>query len=184
MTAVLDRRRIAIEAVVADTDEEVALRYGCSREYVRQCRCRYWSAEAVKRARQERRRARAQLPPRQGPMVPCRVCGDNFWETGSRWRTCSPGCNDIWTVLRCQTVEGKRRQRLAVARSDIKLANPARAEHSRRYLNGESRHVGEWLTANSIVHQYARAVYEAGWPIFFELTGAIQEQIRQEAPYE
>lgn len=188
MSARADHRLIADAAYAADDDTEVALAFGCTREWVRQCRSKFYDPAEIKRVRRERKAARIAVAERpiEGPAAPCRVCGTKYFEwdrpgpTGVS-ATCSHECKDAWVVLRYHCGDFRERHRVHVVNWVLKNSDdPVARRNAQRTLDGTAGTHGQWLSRGSKAHGLALRSLREGWPIYEKLTPPIQEQVRAE----
>lgn len=182
---VADRRRRAMNAYVHDdmTMEQIAKRWGISRERVRQ----YLHREdptlcaLVKRRRAARTRLRKFV--NEGRMTvrrDCRLCGESFEGASNRW-FCSPIHYKAHVALRYHTDERRHDQQTKANVEWQRSKGVGSAAWQANYDAGTVNERGRWLVPGSLNFHWALRAFACGWPVFEEMPGDIQAQIREYA---
>lgn len=187
---ILDGPAVAAAWLDAETLEEVATKFGCSRERVRQlCDAQLprWEIVLHKRRVQARRKLRSfvEATPKEQTLRDCIVCGHAFmaFRSSDGWRrSCSRSHRQVFQKLALHLPDYREKHRGYVAQRNLTQgATRYLRESAARVLDGTVGYHGRWLIEGSEVQAMAREAYRNGWPIVQLLPSEIQEQLRAEA---
>lgn len=174
-----------LDAYVRDsmTLEEIGERHGVTRERVRQLISpldpTLYKMEQLRRKGRTKLRARSKGSP--VTIRECITCGKTF-ETTNTSKCCCPVHRQVYNLLRYH-VDPKRHEhtRRNTAKFVLKSdASETQKRFAQRVLDGvELDEHGKWMIPGSLAWHWALRAHALRWPIFDQLPGEIQQQIRE-----